>query len=210
MPGRYDWLRQVVPNARYVDRAIIQSVLRFNAFKSDHLSHSKVRHKVASDKGWIAAMALIIFGIFIQLLALAESAKMDLPIKMHRSWYTNRWMWILFGVGMIYYGMRLFSKSASAQHRINERNHVFRSVVLYTRDGCHLCDDALKLLRKHDTTYPQLEIVDIDDSPDLAEQFNTCVPVVEIDGKVRFRGRVNEVLLNRLIEATRTQRRGSA
>ena len=142
-------------------------------------------------------------------MALAESAAITLPVAMPRSWYTNRWIWILFGVGMIYYGMRLFSQSASAQHRINERNYVFRSVVLYTREGCHLCDDAITLLKKYDGLYPQLEVVDIDASPDLKEQFNTCVPVVEIDGKVRFRGRVSEVLLNRLIDGTRGKRNGT-
>jgi hypothetical protein len=44
--------------------------------------------------------------------------------------------------------------------------------------------------------------VDIDRDPELVARFSTCVPVVELDGKVRFRGRVNEVLLRRLIAAT--------
>ena len=72
-----------------------------------------------------------------------------------------------------------------------------------------MCDDAITLLKKYDGLYPQLEVVDIDASPDLKEQFNTCVPVVEIDGKVRFRGRVSEVLLNRLIDGTRGKRNGT-
>lgn len=69
-------------------------------------------------------------------------------------------------------------------------------VVLYTRQGCHLCDDALALLRRHGLS-PSL--VDIDADPELRERFTSCVPVVEIDGQVRFRGRVNEVLLCRLL-----------
>jgi glutaredoxin len=73
-----------------------------------------------------------------------------------------------------------------------------RSVVLYTRQGCHLCDDALELLRKHGL---QPEKVDIDADPQLRERYTTCVPVVVIDGKERFRGRVNEVLLRRLLNA---------
>ena len=32
------------------------------------------------------------------------------------------------------------------------------------------------------------------------ERFNTCVPVVEIDGKIRFRGRVNKILLRRIVK----------
>lgn len=71
------------------------------------------------------------------------------------------------------------------------------SVVLYTRSGCHLCDDALALLEKH-RLRPRL--VDIDADPELRARFTTCVPVVEIDGQIRFRGRVNETLLRRLVE----------
>ena len=70
-------------------------------------------------------------------------------------------------------------------------------VTLYTRDGCHLCDDALALLAKYGV---KPTLVDIDRQPELKERFNTCVPVVEIDGKIRFRGRVNEVLLRRLLK----------
>ncbi|MEQ8785290.1 MAG: glutaredoxin family protein [Pirellulaceae bacterium] len=69
-------------------------------------------------------------------------------------------------------------------------------VVVYTRVGCCLCDDAAALLRQHGLS-PRL--VDIDQDPELRERFNTCVPVVVIDGKERFRGRVNPVLLKRLL-----------
>jgi glutaredoxin len=72
------------------------------------------------------------------------------------------------------------------------------NVVLYTRRGCHLCEDALAILRRH-SLRPRL--VDIDADPALRRQYNDCVPVVEIDGRERFRGRVNEVLLTRLLAA---------
>ena len=69
--------------------------------------------------------------------------------------------------------------------------------VLYTRAGCHLCEEAEQLLIAHGL---KVSKVDIDDEPTLRERFDTCVPVVEIDGKIRFRGRVNEVLLRRIIK----------
>jgi glutaredoxin len=69
-------------------------------------------------------------------------------------------------------------------------------VVLYTRQGCHLCEEALKVLHHHGLS-PTL--VDIDADPTLLTRYTECVPVVEIDGRERFRGRVNEVLLRRLI-----------
>ncbi len=71
-----------------------------------------------------------------------------------------------------------------------------RSVILYTRPGCHLCEDAEKLLRRYGLI-PKL--VDIDTDPELTNRYNLTIPVVEIDGKERFRGVVNEVLLRRLL-----------
>ncbi len=70
------------------------------------------------------------------------------------------------------------------------------NVTLYTREGCHLCDDAYKTLIDFGL---QPTLVDIDKDNVLREQFNECVPVVEIDGKVRFRGRVQPILLRRLL-----------
>jgi glutaredoxin len=71
------------------------------------------------------------------------------------------------------------------------------SVVVYSRPGCCLCDDAIDLLRKHGL---EPRMINIDADPELQEKFTSCVPVVEIDNVVRFRGRVNEVLLKRLME----------
>ena len=70
-------------------------------------------------------------------------------------------------------------------------------VVVYTREGCHLCDDAISLLMRYGF---EPSIVDIDADPMLCEKFTTCVPVVSFDGKVRFRGRINEVLLARIVD----------
>jgi len=69
-------------------------------------------------------------------------------------------------------------------------------VILYTRIGCHLCDDALALLRRHGLAPRE---IDIDADPELRAKFNECVPVVEINGRVRFRGIVDERLLRRLL-----------
>lgn len=69
-------------------------------------------------------------------------------------------------------------------------------VILYTRRGCHLCDDARDVLRKYRL---ELRVIDVDDNPELQALYDTCVPVVWMDGRERFRGRVNEVLLRRLL-----------
>ncbi|MCG8584354.1 MAG: glutaredoxin family protein [Pirellulales bacterium] len=70
------------------------------------------------------------------------------------------------------------------------------AVVLYTREGCHLCDDARQLLAGFGIVPAE---VDIDKNAELLDKFDECVPVVEIDGKVRFRGRIDPVLLRRTL-----------
>lgn len=70
-------------------------------------------------------------------------------------------------------------------------------VILYTRAGCHLCEDAKALLLRYGLSPAE---VDIDRDPNLRARYNECVPVVVVDGIERFRGRVNEVLLRRLLD----------
>jgi glutaredoxin len=72
------------------------------------------------------------------------------------------------------------------------------NAVLYTRKGCHLCDDAHAELVRHGL---QPRVVDIDEDPEWKDRYTDCVPVVWIDGRERFRGRVNPVLLQRLIRS---------
>lgn len=73
--------------------------------------------------------------------------------------------------------------------------------VLFTRQGCHLCDDALARLNEARRRQPfGLEIQDVDASADWVAQYGDCVPVVLVNGKVRFRGTVNAVLLQRILD----------
>jgi glutaredoxin len=68
--------------------------------------------------------------------------------------------------------------------------------ILYTRQGCHLCEEAEAILVRHGL---QPELVNIDADEQLRKRYNECVPVVTIAGKERFRGRINEVLLRRIL-----------
>jgi glutaredoxin len=73
-------------------------------------------------------------------------------------------------------------------------------LVIYTRKGCHLCEDAWRLLQQEQRRYGfALQAVDVDADPDLVARYGLCVPVVTVDGQVRFRGAVNRVLLARLL-----------
>ncbi len=66
------------------------------------------------------------------------------------------------------------------------------TVTLYTRAGCCLCDsakaDLLAVKTRHDF---RLETVDVDEDPDLVARYGDCVPVVALNGRIMFRGRVN-------------------
>ena len=78
-------------------------------------------------------------------------------------------------------------------------------VLLYTRQGCHLCDEAWALLQNEQRRHGfKLAYVDVDTSPELAARHGLEVPVVCVNGKVRFRGVINRVLWERLLQAIGT------
>jgi glutaredoxin len=77
-------------------------------------------------------------------------------------------------------------------------------IVMYTRRGCHLCEAAWEQLEKARQRYGfELAAEDVDTDPNLAAEHGAWVPVVTVNGKVRFRGAVNPVLLERLLRAER-------
>jgi glutaredoxin len=66
-----------------------------------------------------------------------------------------------------------------------------REVVLYTRSGCCLCDEAKEALRVAGAQVPfTLREVDIDSDPALYEAHRYDVPVIEIEGRRAFKHRV--------------------
>ena len=80
-------------------------------------------------------------------------------------------------------------------------------VTVYTRAACCCCHTALDLLRESQGRYGfAIETVDIDADPALVKRYNSTVPVVALDGKVRFKGVVNPVLLDRLLVAESRER----
>jgi glutaredoxin len=75
-------------------------------------------------------------------------------------------------------------------------------VELYTRQGCHLCETALSHLRAAQSRYDfELSEIDVDTRPELIAAYGDQVPVVALNGKVRFRGVINPLLLDRLLRA---------
>jgi glutaredoxin len=59
-----------------------------------------------------------------------------------------------------------------------------RTVVLYGRLGCHLCDDAREALLRLRADRPfRLEEVDIEQSEELLRRYLERIPVVFVDGE---------------------------
>ena len=54
---------------------------------------------------------------------------------------------------------------------------------MYTRDGCHLCDDALEVVAAVCAAQgSEYQLVDIDADAELRERYADQVPVVTVDG----------------------------
>lgn len=68
-----------------------------------------------------------------------------------------------------------------------------RSVVVYSRKGCHLCEvvkeSLSKLSRRGGFTWQE---IDVDTDADLRREYNDQVPVVLIDGRKAFKYRMDE------------------
>ena len=70
---------------------------------------------------------------------------------------------------------------------------------LYSRDNCHLCHDMHEDLRLWQTRINfQFEIIDIDEHPELAEQYGSMVPVLTTtQGQLLCFGRLDPTVLQK-------------
>ena len=69
-------------------------------------------------------------------------------------------------------------------------------ITLYSRPGCHLCDDARVVIEKVcaelATAYDE---IDIDSDPELLRRFGEEIPVTFVDGRQHDFWRVDETRL---------------
>ncbi len=57
------------------------------------------------------------------------------------------------------------------------------TVTVYSRIGCHLCEDAEAILKSLQGELSfDLEVIDIDKDPSLINLYSDQVPVIHIDG----------------------------
>ena len=160
---------------------------------------------------WAAVCGTLLMGgggclLFLMFAVVDRSGMKDeqkAPISLPAALYSNRPLWYGCAIGLIGVGAALQKVGSETP---DETPPLFSEVVVYTRDNCPLCDEAKALLVKHSLDLPMIIEVDIDPYPDLVEKHGNCVPVVEMDGKVRFKGRISPILLERLLNGARRQK----
>ena len=67
-----------------------------------------------------------------------------------------------------------------------------RRVIIYSKPGCHLCDEAKDVIRQSDCADVfTIEEINIEGDPDLLRKYRFDIPVITIDGVEAFRHRLN-------------------
>jgi len=73
-------------------------------------------------------------------------------------------------------------------------------VVLYSRPGCHLCDEARAVIEAERARTPfAFDEIDIETDDELVKEYGIRIPVVVIDGVERFEIAVDAGELSRLV-----------
>ncbi len=73
-------------------------------------------------------------------------------------------------------------------------------IIIYSRPGCHLCDDMKDLVRKVSQTIPlTLEDIDIYGDDELEARYGLEIPVLFVEGKRVAHARIKEDALIRIL-----------
>ena len=76
------------------------------------------------------------------------------------------------------------------------------TITLYSRPGCHLCDEMKTLVDRVALTVPlTLEVIDISTDPELDAVYALEIPVLLVNGKKAAKYRVTEAELMRMLRA---------
>jgi glutaredoxin len=78
------------------------------------------------------------------------------------------------------------------------------SVVVYSRPGCHLCEEAMEVVRRVQARRPfTLVERDIESDDALLRAYLERIPVVAVDGEELFQFFVDEDALERAVTISR-------
>ena len=74
-------------------------------------------------------------------------------------------------------------------------------VEMYSRPGCHLCDEAKAVIDRVRRKYGfELSVVNVESDPALEASYGTEIPVVVINGNKAFKYRVGEADFERKVK----------
>jgi glutaredoxin len=76
------------------------------------------------------------------------------------------------------------------------------ALTLYSRPGCHLCDDMKAIVERvarTSTPVPTIEVIDISSDPELEALYGLEIPVLLVNGKKAAKYRVTEDSLRRML-----------
>ena len=75
---------------------------------------------------------------------------------------------------------------------LGERSQAPVPVVIYSRPDCPLCDRMKAILARTKVAPPfQLHEVNIEDDPELMGRFEFSIPVLEVAGRIAFKGKLD-------------------
>ena len=74
------------------------------------------------------------------------------------------------------------------------------TLTLYSRPGCHLCDDMKAVVQRVAQSIPlKLDEIDISADPELETRYGLEIPVLMVDGRKAAKYRIAEGELRRLL-----------
>jgi glutaredoxin len=73
-------------------------------------------------------------------------------------------------------------------------------IEMYSRPGCHLCDEAKDVIERVGRRIPvALRVINVEDDPKLETAYGTEIPVIFVNGLKAFKYRVNEAELEKKV-----------
>ena len=78
------------------------------------------------------------------------------------------------------------------------------TLTIYSKPGCHLCDDMKAVVARLSRTVPvRIEEVDISRDPELDARYGLEIPVLLVDGQKAAKYHITDGELRRILEARR-------
>ena len=208
---------------RYMSRQRIQNSpttnrSKYNMIRRDPVVHPKLQHlpparmteSNAQQKlnALVGSVLFVLGAIFAAMVFVDRWTSLD--VSFPDIWYRSRNLHVGLCVALFISGWWAHRLAQVGPQSPAESTVLFRSVRVYSKPNCELCDRALDALQIYSNLLPPIELIDISGNVDLESRHAETIPVVEIDGRIRFRGIVSEALLERLIAARRRQVQSTA